>query len=43
MARKVSPQKRIQELRAQIEAHNQSYYGEDAPVISDAEYDALGR
>ena len=43
MARKVPPQKRIQELRAQIEAHNQSYYGEDAPVISDAEYDALVR
>ena len=43
MARKISPQKRIEELRALIVGHNQAYYGEDTPVVSDAEYDALVR
>ena len=32
---------RIKQLREQIEAHNQQYYQYDAPVISDADYDAL--
>lgn len=31
----------IEALRAQIEAHNHSYYVMDAPSITDAEYDAL--
>ncbi len=43
MARNPSPQKRIEELRAQIAHHNQQYYGTDAPEISDAEYDLLLR
>ncbi|MEY3588069.1 MAG: hypothetical protein RJA47_665, partial [Actinomycetota bacterium] len=43
MARKTSPSSRIAELRAQIQEHNQSYYGDDNPRISDAEYDALVR
>ncbi|MGE0311596.1 MAG: NAD-dependent DNA ligase LigA [Lautropia sp.] len=30
-------------LRAQIEAHNRAYYLDDAPTVSDAEYDALMR
>ena len=30
-------------LAAEIERHNRAYYVEDAPVISDAEYDALFR
>jgi len=35
--------RRAAELRAQIEEHNYRYYVEDAPVIGDAEYDALFR
>jgi DNA ligase (NAD+) len=34
-------QKRIAQLRQQIEEHNQLYYNEQAPRISDAAYDAL--
>ncbi len=34
---------RIQALRAAIEEHNRRYYVDDAPVISDAQYDALMR
>ena len=34
---------RAAKLRAAIEAHNYRYYVEDAPTISDAEYDALFR
>lgn len=34
-------EKRLQELRAAIEHHNQLYYVQDAPQISDAEYDGL--
>ncbi|WP_026595607.1 NAD-dependent DNA ligase LigA [Methyloferula stellata] len=30
-------------LQAEIAAHDQSYYAEDAPTVSDAEYDALRR
>lgn len=33
----------LQELRRQIEYHNQKYYTEDAPEISDYEYDMLYR
>jgi DNA ligase (NAD+) len=41
MARAPSPKARVAALRDQIRRHNHSYYGEDSPVISDAEYDAL--
>lgn len=34
---------RIEELRELIERHNRLYYAQDAPEISDAEYDALFR
>lgn len=34
---------RIVVLRAELEAHNRRYYVEDAPIISDAQYDALMR
>ncbi len=34
---------RIEELRRQIEQHNRLYYLQDAPSISDAEYDTLFR
>jgi DNA ligase (NAD+) len=37
------PATRVEELRALIEYHNERYFGEDAPEISDAEYDALMR
>ena len=33
----------IEALRAEIREHNRHYYDEDAPVISDFEYDALMR
>lgn len=36
-------QRRIEELREQINYHNYRYYALDSPVISDAEYDALMR
>ena len=35
--------RRAAQLRGQIAEHNRRYYGEDAPTISDAEYDALFR
>ncbi len=38
-----SARKRIAELRAQIAHHNQLYYEQAAPEISDREYDALYR
>jgi DNA ligase (NAD+) len=41
MARAPSPKARIAALREQISRHNNAYYGEDSPVVSDAEYDAL--
>ncbi|HUX17720.1 MAG TPA: hypothetical protein VMV63_00850, partial [Acidithiobacillus sp.] len=31
---------RIQHLRAELMAANKAYYQEDAPTLSDAEYDA---
>ncbi|WP_061962639.1 NAD-dependent DNA ligase LigA [Demequina aurantiaca] len=34
---------RHQELVQEIEAHRAAYYGDDAPAVSDAEYDALER
>ncbi len=34
-------QQQISELRAEIEAHNRRYYEEDAPTISDQDYDQL--
>lgn len=34
-------QSRIEKLRTEINRHNALYYGEDAPEISDAEYDKL--
>jgi DNA ligase (NAD+) len=40
---RVEPAERVEELRAQIAYHNQKYHSEDAPEISDAEFDALMR
>src|SRR3954466_4654202 len=34
---------RVAELRDTIRYHDERYFGEDAPEISDAEYDALMR
>ena len=34
---------RADELRRLIEYHNERYFGLDAPVITDADYDALVR
>ncbi len=31
----------LQRLAAEIARHDEAYYREDAPVVSDAEYDAL--
>lgn len=33
----------VERLRREIEAHNRRYYVEDAPTVSDADYDALFR
>jgi DNA ligase (NAD+) len=41
VAESVDVRDRIEELREQIRHHNRLYYIEDAPEISDAEYDAL--
>src|SRR3990172_6280004 len=35
------PQKRLRELREQVNFHNYRYHVLDEPVISDAEYDRL--
>ena len=35
--------KRIEELREQISYHNNRYYNEDNPEITDYEYDLLTR
>ncbi len=43
MADPEKAQKRIQELRAEINHHNYRYYVLDSPEISDAEYDTLMR
>ncbi|WP_062132411.1 NAD-dependent DNA ligase LigA [Demequina aestuarii] len=39
----VDPRARHQDLVQQVEEHRARYYGDDAPTISDAEYDALER
>jgi DNA ligase (NAD+) len=36
-----NPAERVEELRAQIAYHNQKYHQDDAPEISDADFDAL--
>ncbi|WP_062071924.1 NAD-dependent DNA ligase LigA [Demequina sediminicola] len=41
MSETIDPRARHQELVQQIEEHRARYYGEDAPIISDAAYDAL--
>ena len=40
---KKNPARRAEELRAEIRRHARLYYAEDAPEISDAEFDALMR
>lgn len=35
--------KRAEELRAQLRYHNEKYYNDDSPEISDYEYDMMGR
>jgi DNA ligase (NAD+) len=37
------PAERIEQLRAAIRHHNERYYADDSPEISDADYDALVR
>ena len=39
----MTPEERISALRAEIAHHNERYYADDAPEISDAEYDRLVR
>ena len=39
----MDPKQEIQKLRAELEYHNHLYYVNDAPVISDFEYDAMLR
>jgi DNA ligase (NAD+) len=39
----VDPVQRADELRARIRHHNQRYYQDDAPEVTDGEYDALVR
>ena len=41
--RKISPKGRVEELRRLLRYHNDRYYRDDAPEITDAEYDALFR
>jgi DNA ligase (NAD+) len=41
--RETSPKARVEELRRLIRYHNDRYYRDDAPEVSDAEYDALFR
>src|SRR5690554_1874407 len=36
-------QKRVKELRDELNKHNRLYYVQDAPEVSDAEYDRLMR
>ena len=43
MSRTPSPQKRMEELREQVQYHNARYHGHDDPEISDAEFDQLVR
>ncbi|WP_368647822.1 NAD-dependent DNA ligase LigA [Castellaniella ginsengisoli] len=39
--REAADQRRLETLRTEIEAHNRRYYVEDAPSVSDAQYDRL--
>ncbi|MDY3618974.1 NAD-dependent DNA ligase LigA [Agathobaculum sp.] len=39
----MNPQEQIAGLRAQLRHHNEKYYNEDAPEISDYEYDMMQR
>lgn len=39
----MTPEERVLQLRAEITRHNEAYYANDAPEVSDAEYDALVR
>lgn len=39
----LDPVRRLEELREQIRFHNERYHRDDAPVISDADYDDLVR
>ena len=39
----ITIKKRIEELRREIERHNDLYYNEDSPEITDGEYDAMMR
>ena len=41
--REISPESRAEELRRLLRYHNDRYYRDDAPEITDAEYDALFR
>ena len=41
MAHRSSPRDRAEALRRELERHNRLYYVEDAPEITDAEYDRL--
>jgi DNA ligase (NAD+) len=43
VAESVDVRSRIEDLREQVRYHNRRYHVEDAPEISDAEYDALYR
>jgi DNA ligase (NAD+) len=43
MSRTPSPQKRMEELRKQVQYHNARYHGHDDPEISDAEFDEMVR
>ncbi len=41
--RETSPRSRVEELRRLLRYHNDRYYRDDAPEITDSEYDALFR
>src|SRR3989337_1960964 len=41
MAGPASPRQRAAALRRELERHNRLYYAQDAPEITDAEYDRL--
>ena len=43
MTDQLDPARRLEELRRQIRHHEERYYVDSAPDISDAEYDALVR
>ena len=39
----MNPKEKIEQLRQEISAHNQRYYDEDSPIVTDFFYDALVR